>query len=50
MIFPDGGQDHWTMFRYGRMDTGPKLVNIIDALPEGRPPRVPGAHLLMRRQ
>jgi hypothetical protein len=43
-------QDHWTMFRCGRMDMGPKLVNLIDSLPAGGPPRVPGAHFLLRRQ
>ena len=43
-------QDRWSAFRCGRMDMGPKLVNLIDALPAGGPPRVPGAHLLLRRE
>jgi hypothetical protein len=43
-------QDRWSAFRCERMDMGPKLVNLIDSLPAGRPPRVPGAHLLLRRK
>jgi hypothetical protein len=40
----------WAMFRFGRMDLGPRLINLIDSLPAGRPPRVPGAQLLLRRK
>jgi hypothetical protein len=43
-------QDHWSEFRCERMDMGPKLIDLIDSLPAGRPPQVPGAHLLLRRQ
>src|SRR5258708_6507674 len=44
-------QDRWSAFRCGRMAMGPKLGSLIDALPAGgRPPRVPGAHLLLRRE
>jgi hypothetical protein len=43
-------QDRWSAFRCERMEMGPKLVSIIDELPAGRPPRVPGAHLLLRRE
>ena len=42
-------QDRWSAFRCGRMDLGPKLIALIDSLPAGRTPRVPGAQLLMRR-
>jgi len=42
-------QDHWTAFRCARMDMGPKLIALIDSLPLGNPPRVKGAHFLMRR-
>ncbi|HEY8864682.1 MAG TPA: hypothetical protein VIO37_10990 [Candidatus Dormibacteraeota bacterium] len=43
-------QDRWSAFRCGRMDMGPKLIALIDSLPAGRAPRVPGAHLLLRRK
>ena len=43
-------QDRWSAFRCERMDMGPELINLIDSLPAGRPPRVPGAHLLLRRK
>ncbi|MFI5284626.1 MAG: hypothetical protein ACHQ0J_16095 [Candidatus Dormibacterales bacterium] len=42
-------EDRWSAFRCERTDMGPKLINLIDALPAGHPPRVPGAHLLLRR-
>ncbi|GAC1432372.1 MAG: hypothetical protein NVSMB62_29160 [Acidobacteriaceae bacterium] len=42
-------QDRWSAFRCARMDLGPKLIALIDSLPTGRAPRVPGAHLLLRR-
>jgi hypothetical protein len=43
-------EDRWSAFRCERTDMGPKLINLIDALPAGHPPRVPGANLLLRRQ
>jgi hypothetical protein len=43
-------QDRWSAFRCGRMDMGPKLSALIDSLPVGHPPQVPGAHLLLRRK
>jgi hypothetical protein len=42
-------EDRWSAFRCGRMDLGPKLIDLIDSLPAGRTPKVPGAHLLLRR-
>jgi hypothetical protein len=42
--------DHWSEFRSGRMEMGPKLIKLIDSLPLVRPPQVPGAHLLLRRK
>ena len=42
--------DRWSAFRCGRMDLGPKLIDLIDSLPAVRAPRVPGAHLLLRRE
>ena len=42
-------KDRWSAFRCGRMDLGPKLIDLIDSRPEGRAPNVPGAHLLLRR-
>jgi hypothetical protein len=43
-------QDHWSEFRCERMDMGPKLIELIDSLPAGRPPTIPGANLLLRRK
>jgi hypothetical protein len=43
-------EDRWSAFRCERTDMGPKLINLIDALPAGHPPRVPGANLLLRRR
>ncbi len=42
-------KDRWAAFRCGRMDLGPRLINLIDSLPAGRPPKLPGTHLLLRR-
>ncbi len=42
--------DRWSAFRCERMDLGPRLVNLIDSLPGGDAPRVPGAHILLRRK
>jgi hypothetical protein len=41
--------DRWSAFRCERMELGPRLINLIDSLPAGRAPRVPVAHLLLRR-
>jgi hypothetical protein len=41
-------KDRWSAFRCERMDLGPRLIALIDSLPAGQPPRVPGAHLLLR--
>ncbi len=43
-------KDRWSAFRCERMDLGPRLIDLIDSLPAGHPPRVPGAHLLLRRK
>jgi len=48
MASPTRG-DQWSPFRCGRMEIGPKLVDLIDSLPRTAAPRVPGAHLLLRR-
>jgi hypothetical protein len=42
-------KDRWSAFRCTRMDLGPKLINLIDSLPAGRAPKLPGTHLLLRR-
>lgn len=41
--------DKWSAFRNERLELGPGLMKFIDGLPPGRAPRVPGAHLLLRR-
>ncbi len=41
--------DRWATYRCGRMDLGPRLITVIDSLPAGTVPRVPGTHLLLRR-
>jgi hypothetical protein len=43
-------EDHWFPFRSGRMDLGRSLIDFIDSLPASKAPRVPGAHLLLRRR
>jgi hypothetical protein len=43
-------EDHWSRFRSGRMESGPRLITLIDSLPTTRAPRIPGAHLLLRRK
>lgn len=41
--------DHWSPFRCGRLDLGPRLLAIIDSLPATtKPPRIQGTHLLLR--
>lgn len=41
--------DKWSKFRCGRLEVGARLTAIIDALPPGQsPPRIEGAHLLLR--
>ncbi len=42
--------DRWAAFRCGRLDLGPRLIARIDSLPDVPAPRVPGAHLLLRRR
>ena len=39
--------DKWSVFRCSRAELGPRLLAIVDGLPEGRPPRVAGARLLI---
>jgi hypothetical protein len=41
--------DKWAAFRCGRLELGSKLIEFIDSLPAGAPPRFAGAHLLLRR-
>ena len=43
--------DHWAPYRCNRFELGQGLLALIEALPLGRPqpPRLPGAHLLLRR-
>ena len=43
-------EDRWSAFRCERMASGPGLIHLIDSLPKGPVPRVPGAHLLLRRE
>lgn len=42
--------DHWSEFRCARLELGPRLVQLIGSLPASHVPRVPGAHLLLRRR
>ncbi|MGA7911460.1 MAG: hypothetical protein WCC30_07930 [Candidatus Dormiibacterota bacterium] len=41
--------DRWSAYRCGRLDLGPRLIALIDSLPTGPAPRIPGARLLLRR-
>lgn len=41
--------DKWSEFRCTRLELGSRLIKLIDGLPPGPPPQVPGAHLLLRR-
>lgn len=41
--------DRWSVYRCKRLDLGQRLIAHIDSLPAAGPPRVPGAHLLLRR-
>jgi hypothetical protein len=43
-------EDRWSAFRCGRMDLGKRLIDLIDSLPAGNAPRMPGTHLLLRRK
>lgn len=43
-------QDRWAAYRCSRMDLGPRLIEMIDSLPAGRTPRVPGTQLVLRRK
>ena len=42
--------DKWSRFRVTRLETGPRLTAIIDALPAVKPPRIAGANLVLRRR
>lgn len=42
--------DRWSTFRCTRLDVGPRLIALIDSLPAGPPPRIAGAHLVLRRR
>jgi len=41
--------DKWSRFRLARLETGPRFLTIIEALPVVKVPRVAGAHFLLRR-
>ena len=41
--------DRWSRFRCARLDLGPQLIALINSLPPGKPPRIKGGHLLLRR-
>jgi hypothetical protein len=45
-VSPDG-TDRFTPFRLEPRQLGPRLLEILDGLPETEPPRVAGAHLLL---
>ena len=42
-------EDRWSAFRCRRLDLGLRLIELIDSLPAGKAPRLPGTHLLLRR-
>jgi hypothetical protein len=42
-------EDHWAAYRHSRLELGQALIGLIDSLPPGPPPKVPGAHILLRR-
>ena len=42
--------DKWSAFRCARAELGSRLIGIIDSLPAGPVPRLPGTHLLLRRK
>lgn len=41
--------DHWAPYRRARFEVGPGLIALINSLPSGSPPWMPGDHLLLRR-
>lgn len=41
--------DRWSPFRCTRSELGGRLLTLIDNLPPGPPPRIAGAHRLLRR-
>ena len=43
-------RDRWAAYRCNRMDLGPRLIEMIDSLPAGPTPRVPGTQLVLRRK
>ena len=42
--------DKWSRFRLTRLALGRRLLQFVASLPPGRPPRVAGTHLLLRRR
>lgn len=41
-------RDKWAAFRFGRLETGPRLMAMVDALPQVKVPRISGTNLLLR--
>lgn len=41
--------DRWAAYRCLRLELGERLIAVVDSLPGGAPPLVPGAHMLLRR-
>lgn len=39
--------DKWAAFRCGRLELGRRLIELIDSLPPGAPPRIAGTRLLI---
>ena len=42
--------DRWSEFRCGRAELGSRLIAVIDALPAGPVPQLPGTHLPLRHR
>ena len=42
--------DRWSEFRCARAELGSRLIAVIDALPAGPVPQLPGTHLLLRHR
>ena len=43
-------RDKWASFRMPRLELGPRLLGMVDALPAGRPSKVAGASLLLDKR
>ena len=44
-------RDKWAAFRCAHLELGPRLIALIDGLPQGNSlPRIAGVHLLMRKR